>query len=412
MQVLLNNAHIVDATMAEPKLGNVLIENGVIRDLDMRSGSAEGRVVLDLQGLTLMPGLIDCHVHVVASMMNLSANAQLPDAMAVLRSLPILRGMLDRGFTTVRDVGGAPFALADAVEQGLAEGPRLIVCGKALSKTGGHTDFRQRADTHDPYRWKDKFGALGRVADGVDEVRRAARQELRQGARFIKIMANGGVGSPTDPVAWIGYSIDEITAAVQEAADAQTYVSAHLYTAQAIKRAVECGVHSLEHCNVINAEAAALAAAAGAVAVPTLVIFEALAEDGVRLGLLPESIAKIGDVRSSGLESLQILSDAGVAMAYGTDLLGEAHGRQCEEFAIRATVLPSRLVLAAATTIAAKLVGMEGRIGIVSEGALADLIAVDGNPLEDVTILASPVRNLKLVVKGGTICRDYLAPKM
>lgn len=408
MQVLFTNATIVDATLEEPREGNVLIEDGIIRDLAARALSTEGRTIIDLRGRTLIPGLIDCHVHVVASLMNLSANAQLPDATAVLRSLPIMRGMLDRGFTTVRDVGGAPYALAEAVEQGFAEGPRLIVCGKALSKTGGHTDFRPRHDTHDPYRWKDKFGALGRVADGVDEVRRAARQELRQGAQFIKIMANGGVGSPTDPIAWIGYSVDEITAVAQEAADAQTYVAAHLYTAAAIKRAVQCGVHSLEHCNNIDKEAAAAAAAACAVAVPTLVIFEALAEDGARLGLPPESIAKISDVRTRGLGSLEILESAGVSMAYGTDLLGEAHERQCEEFAIRARVLPSRTILASATTIAAKLIRMEEKLGVVNEGALADLLVVDGNPLEDVTLLADPRRNLQLVMKGGDICRNRM----
>jgi len=409
MQILFTNAQLVDATMPEPRPGHVLVEDGVIRDLDARPVAADGQRVIDLKGLTLMPGLIDCHVHVVGSLMNLSANARLPDAMAVLRSLPIMRGMLDRGFTTVRDVGGAPFALAEAVAQGLAEGPRLIVCGKALSKTGGHTDFRPRIDTDDPYRWTSRYGALGRIADGVDEVRRAARQELRQGAQFIKIMANGGVGSPTDPVAWIGYSVDEITAVVQEAADAQTYVAAHLYTAPAIKRAIQCGVHSLEHCNVIDAEAARMAAAAGAVAVPTLVVFEALAQDGAALGMLPESLAKVADVHTSGLQSLQILSDAGVTMAYGTDLLGDAHPRQCEEFAIRAQVLPSRTVLAGATTIAAELIGMPGQLGIVAEGALADLIVADGNPLADVTVLADPQRRLKLVMQGGAVRRDRLA---
>lgn len=408
MQLLLTNAQIVDATMAEPIEGNVLIEDGVIRDLHARAVAAPDRTVIDLKGRTLMPGLIDCHVHVVASMMNLGLNAQLPDAMAVLRSLPIMRGMLDRGFTTVRDVGGAPFSLAEAVEQGLAVGPRLIVCGKALAKTGGHADLRSRHDTHEPNRWRRNFGALGRVADGVDEVRRAAREELREGAMFIKIMANGGVASPTDPVAWQGYSESEMRAAVEEAQDSQTYVSAHLYMSDAIARAVRCGVHSLEHCNRIDAPTAKLAAEAGCVAVPTLVTYEALASDGARLGLPPASIAKIEDVRGAGIESLAIMRDAGLTIAFGTDLLGETHARQSEEFAIRARVLSSREILASATTVAAKLIGMEGQLGAVAVGALADLLAVDGNPLTDVSLLAQPERNVRLVVKGGAVHRASL----
>ncbi len=405
MQTLFLNAAVTDATQREPREGHVLVEDGVIRDAEARPGSADNREVIDLRGRTLMPGLIDCHVHVVASMMNLTLNAQLPDAMAVLRSLPIMRGMLDRGFTTVRDVGGAPYALAEAVEQGLAPGPRLVVCGKALSKTGGHTDGRPRYDTHDPTRWARNFGALGRVADGVDEVRRACRQELRQGARFIKVMANGGVSSPTDPIAWQGYSVAEMTAAVEEAQDAQTYVSAHLYTPEAIGRALRCGVHSLEHCNRIDAPTARLAAEAGAVAVPTLVTYEALAQDGPALGLPPDSIAKIEDVRAAGMGSLSILRDAGVAMAFGTDLLGETHVRQSEEFAIRARVLPAAEVFASATTVAARLIGMEGKLGGVAPGAVADLLVVQGSPLEDVAILADHQRSILMVMKAGAVHR-------
>lgn len=408
MQILFTNALIADASHPEPFEGNVLTEHGVIRDLAARPVAAPDRLVLDLKGRTLMPGLIDCHVHVVASMMNLGANGQLPEATAVLRSLPIMRGMLDRGFTTVRDVGGAPFALAEAVENGLAVGPRLVVCGKALSKTGGHVDLRPRHDWHDAYRWARNFGALGRVADGVDEVRRAARQELREGAQFIKIMANGGVASPTDPIAWQGYSSDEMTAAVQEAEDAETYVSAHLYTSAAIARAVRCGVHSLEHCNRIDAPTAVLAAKAGCVAVPTLVTYEALASDGSRLGLPPASIAKIEDVRGAGFLSLSIMRDAGLVMAFGTDLLGETHVRQNEEFGIRARVLDSRSILASATTIAARLIGWEGRLGVVAPGAMADLLVVDGNPLENVALLASPERNIRAVIKAGALYRSTL----
>ena len=407
MQVLFTDATITDTRGRRD--GNVLVEDGIIRDLAARDAGAQGRRVIRLGGRTLMPGLIDCHVHVVASMMNLTANAQLPDAVAVLRSLPLMRGMLDRGFTTVRDVGGAPPALADAVAQGLAVGPRLICCGKALSRTGGHGDMRPRHDTDDAHRWERRFGAMGRIADGVDEVRLACRQELRQGARFIKVMANGGIASPTDPIAWQGYSREELEAAVAEAADAGTYVAAHLYTSEAIARAVRAGVHSLEHCNLIDAPTAALAAQAGAVAVPTLVTYEALAQDGPRFGFPADSIAKIETVRTAGLRSLETLRTAGVTMAFGTDLLGETQVRQSEEFAIRARILPSAEIFAATTTVAARLLGMEGQIGVVAEGAIADLLVVEGDPLADVTLLAAPERSLRVVMQQGRIHYQALA---
>lgn len=403
MQTLLANATLVDATFPEPRPGHILVEDGVIRDLDAKPASAPNRETIDLRGGTVIPGLIDCHVHVMASMMNLAENAQLPAATAVLRAVPILEGMLARGFTTVRDAAGASYALAQAIAEGLVTGPRLFVCGKALSKTGGHGDMRPRADTYDANRWAANPGALNRIADGVDEVRRACRQEFRQGASFIKIMGNGGVASPTDPVDWYGFTPEEIRAAVEEARDARTYVAAHVYTAEGITRAVECGVHSLEHCNRIDAAAARLAAQAGCVAVPTLVTYEALAQDGPSYGFPPSSVAKIESVRAAGLASLAILRDAGVSMAFGTDLLGPTHVRQSEEFAIRARELTAREILAGATTVGAKLVGMEGRIGILAPGALADLLVIDGNPLDDITILANPAKNLRLVMKEGAV---------
>jgi imidazolonepropionase-like amidohydrolase len=402
MQTLLSNARMVDATMPEPRAGNVLIEDGVIRDVDAKKPAGDC-VAIDVGGRTVMPGLIDCHVHVVASLMNIAENAQLPAAMAVLRTVPILKGMLERGFTTVRDLGGAPYALAEAIAQGLTPGPRLFVCGKALSKTGGHSDARRRSDTFDANRWAGNFGALGRIADGVDAVRLACRQMLRDGASFIKVMGNGGVASPTDPVDWFGYSVEELKAAVEEARDAHTYVAAHLYTAEGMVRAVECGVKTLEHCNRVDANAARVAAKAGAVAVPTLVTYEALAEDGPALGLPAASVAKIESVRKAGIESLGILRDAGVRMAFGTDLLGPTHVRQSEEFAIRSRVLTAREILASATTVGAELVGMKGRLGVIAEGATADLLVVEGSPLEDITVLANPEKHLRMVMKEGVV---------
>jgi len=158
-------------------------------------------------------------------------------------------------------------------------------------------------------------------------------------------------------------------------------------------------------CNRIDAPTARLAAEAGAVAVPTLVTYEALAQDGASLGLPPESIAKIEDVRAAGLGSLSILRDAGVTIAFGTDLLGETHVRQSEEFAIRSRVLPSAEILASATTVAARLIGMEGKLGVVAPGAIADLLVVQGAPLDDVAILADPWRSVQMVMKAGAIHR-------
>ncbi len=403
MRTLLTNATIVDSTHPEPRAGNILVEDGLIREIGPTTSSSIDCQIIDVQGRTIIPGLIDCHVHVVAGMMDLARNAQLPAPIAVFNAARIMKSMLDRGFTTVRDVGGASFALAESVAQGLTPGPRLIVCGKGLSKTGGHSDGRPRYDTFDANRWAGNVGALGRIADGVDEVRRACRQELRAGASFIKVMANGGVASPTDPVNWLGYTVDELKAAVEEARDAKTYVAAHLYTAEGIERAVQCGVHSLEHCNLIDRHAAQMAAEAGAVAVPTLVTYEALAQEGPALGLPAASVAKIESVRRAGIESLSILRDAGVPMAFGTDLLGETHRRQSEEFAIRSQVLSPAEILASATTVAARLIGMEGRLGVIAEGAIADLLVIDGAPLDDITILSDPARNLRLVMKEGVI---------
>jgi imidazolonepropionase-like amidohydrolase len=404
MQILLQNATLIDAAWPEPRHGSLLVEDGLIRDIDSPGAALKpDRQIIDLRGRAVIPGLIDSHVHVMASMMDLAANAQLPAPLAILCAVPILKGMLERGFTTVRDTGGAHPALAEAIAQGLTPGPRLFTCGKALSKTGGHSDARPRYDTGDANRWTANAGALGRIADGIDQVRLACRQQLREGASFIKIMGSGGVASPTDPIHWFGYTPEEIRAAVDECRDAHTYVAAHVYTPDTITRAVDCGVHSLEHCNNIDAAAARRAAQALAVAVPTLVTYEALALDGPALGLPPASTAKIENVRRSGLESLSVLRDAGVTMAYGTDLLGPTHVRQNEEFAIRSRVLPARDILASATIIGARLVGMAGRLGTLAPGSIADLLVVQGNPLDDISLLADPGKNLFLVMKDGVI---------
>ena len=404
--ILLANARLVDGASPSPSDPiDVLIESGTIREVgpELSSASAER---LDLGGRTLMPGLIDAHVHVVACEADLGRNAALPDALVAHRAARIMRAMLMRGFTTVRDVGGATQGLRAARDEGLFEAPRLLLSGKALSQTGGHADFRGRFEDRPQPHWR--LGAMGRLCDGVAEVRRAAREEIKGGADFVKIMANGGVASPTDPIHFLGFAREEILAVVEEAANAGTYVAAHLYTDEAIARAVACGVRSLEHCNLITPATARAAAAAGCIAVPTLVTYEALATEGASMGLPPESVAKIETVRAAGMRSLEIMREAGLAMAYGTDLLGGMHRHQSEEFVIRGRVLPAAEVIASATTVAARLLRLEGRIGCIAPGAHADLVVVDGDPLADLSLLGGQGRHMPAIMLAGRFVKNTL----
>jgi imidazolonepropionase-like amidohydrolase len=403
--ILFDNARIVDGTADRPSDPvQVLIEGGIIREVGTSIGSGTAQRI-DLTGKILMPGLIDAHVHVVASTADLDLNGRLPDPLITVRAFKLMGEMLNRGFTTVRDVGGATSGLVAAAREAAWPTPRLNISGKALAQTGGHCDYRGPFDDN-PVRTRNfPLGMLGRIVDGVPEVRRAAREEIKGGANFIKIMANGGVSSPTDPIHFLGFSIEELRAVVEEASNAGTYVSAHLYTDQAIRRAVECGVHSLEHCNLIGAETARLAASKGAFAVPTLVTYDKLSSEGASMGLPPASVAKVDDVRLAGMESLTIMRDAGLQMAYGSDLLGGMHIHQSEEFVIRGRVLPPVEVIGSATHVAARLLRMEGKIGTISAGAFADLVVVDGNPLDDLSLLTGQGAHMPMIMKDGVFIR-------
>ena len=384
----------------------VLVDGQTIREVSEQPPAAAGARVIDASGKVLMPGLIDCHVHCLASQVHLGRLAHLPNVLAVLRAVPLLRGMLERGFTTVRDAGGADYSLAEATRSGVIEGPRIFPSGRALSQTGGHGDFRERNDVIEPCACTAKIGAISRVVDGVDAVRRAVREEIQKGATQIKIMASGGVASPNDPIHFLGYSEDEIRAAVEEATNAGTYVMAHAYTGRAIARAVRCGVRTIEHGNLVDADAARTMADHGAIAVPTLATYEALAAEGAALGFPPEAVAKIEAVRGDGLRSLEVFARAGVRMAYGTDLLGESQRLQSDEFALRARVLGAAEAIRAATTHAAFLLNMEGRLGTVAAGAIADLLLIDGNPLENIDLLRGQGGSIQLMMKDGRILKD------
>ena len=254
----------------------------------------------------------------------------------------------------------------------------------------------------------DLHGHFSHVADGVSAVRKAAREKLRRGATQIKIMSAGKVTSPTDPVWNVQYSHEETAAVVEEAEGWRTYVMAHAYTPESIRRAVNAGVRSIEHGNLIDVETAQLMAQKRAYIVPTLATFFKMREQGVELKLPKASVAKIDVVVDSGLRSLEICKKAGVPMGWGTDLLGELHPMQNEEFAIRAEVLSAHEILRSCTTINAEILNEAGELGTVSEGAIADLLVIDGNPLDDIKLLAPGGVNMRLIMKDGVIFKNEL----
>ena len=407
---LFRGGPVFDGAGAEARDGlEVLVEGARIKEVSDRPITAEGARVVELRGRCLMPGLIDAHFHALAADADLAKVDAMPKSLLYQHARRILEGTLMRGFTSVRDAGGADYGLAMAVASGLIKGPRLFYAGKALSQTGGHGDLR-------PLEPESLAGclccqgslALTRVADGVTEVRRAAREELRRGANQVKIMASGGVASPSDPIWNLQYSEEEIRAIVWEAQSWRSYVMAHAYTPESIARCVRFGVRSIEHGNLIDAATARLCAETGAYVVPTLATYEALHRVGRDLGFPEVSLAKLDDVREAGLGALEILKAAGVKMGLGTDLLGEMHRYQLDEFAIRAKVLPAHEILISATSLNAEILNRSGELGIVAPGALADLIVLDGDPVKDIAVLSGGGEGVRLVMKGGTVYKDAM----
>ena len=408
MRIKLENCGLFDGTSDDVMPGmHVLVADGQVREVSDRAIGSEADRVIDASEHTLMPGLIDAHVHVAAATPNLAALEAMHPTYVAHWTATYMSEMLDRGFTTVRDVGGCDAGTKRAQAEGMIRGPRLQTSGKALGQTGGHTDFRgtSRADIGDIQRRH--LPSLGRIVDGVPACLAAARDELRLGADFVKIMANGGVATPTDPIDWIQFTPDEIQAIVTVAEAANTYVAAHTYTARAIEHACVNGVRTLEHCNLIDDRVARVLKEHGAYAVPTLVIYDCLDRHADAIGLGGENREKNRKVREAGLQSLEIMHQAGVPMGYGTDLLGWMGRDQSEEFALRAQVLPTIEVLKSATSVNAEILRRPD-LGHVAEGATADLILVAGDPLADISCLLGQGERIPLVLQDGAIVKDMM----
>ena len=404
---ILRNASVLDPERGELAEGqSVVIDGTRIGDVGPGLAGPDDAVVLDVAGQTVMPGLIDAHTHPAVVDMDLFAMAEWPPSYVAARAGRALEGMLARGFTTIRDVGGGDFGLARAVEEGYFTGPRIRFGGKQLSQTGGAGDWR--APSRRVYDDNYYSPAIGVICDGVPEVRRAVREEVRRGAHHIKVYLSGAVDSPSDRVDSTQFSLEELRAIVEEATAANIYVAGHAYTSRAINRGLECGVRSIEHGNLMDSSSIPLFKQHGAFYVPTIVTYQTLAQKS-RDGLLPADIAaKLEEVIDGAIGALEMAHKAGIPIVYGTDLFADMHDQQLREFIIRAEVQPAADLIRSATTTAAQLLRLVGDVGVVAPGALADLLVVDGNPLEDIRVLTTPQRSLKLIMKDGQIYKNAL----
>jgi imidazolonepropionase-like amidohydrolase len=407
---VLTNAFLIDCTGADPVEGAaVVIEDDRIQDVapSGRVGPLPGPVrTLDCRGATLMPGLTDAHVHICAVTENITdQHRYYPPSYIAARAMRRAEECLMQGFTTVRDAGGADYGFRLALEEGHFPGPRLLVSGHYISQTGGHGDKRRRAEWTDPIDCC--VGMIGSIADGEAEVRKAVREQLRRDVDQIKIMASGGAMSPSDELDTTQFTVAEMRAAVEEARAVGKYVLSHAYSDTAVRHAIEAGVRSIEHGNLIREPAARAIKEADAFLVPTMITYEMIYREGKRYGIGDHQIQKIDLARQQSVQGLTYAYRAGCQIGSGSDLLGDMMTQRAVEFELKAQVMTPMETLLSATKVNAELFRMSDRIGTVEPGKYADLIVVAGDPLRNLRVFQNP-DNLRLIMKGGRLYKKTL----
>jgi imidazolonepropionase-like amidohydrolase len=408
-QYLFKNFAMLDPERDELEGGyELLVEGEHIREISPTPIRAESADIIDCGKRTLMPGLIDSHVHVVLSEVSIPRLEHVPLTLMTARAALLMRNMLDRGFTTVRDTGGADWGLKEATDKWLLPGPRLFIAGQALGPTGGHSDGRRRTEHGTRCHCCDALHFAMGLADGVTEVRKAVREQMRQGCDQVKIMMSGGVASPYDPLDSLQFSPEEVAAAVEEAHAFGRYVCAHAYSVESITRAAHAGVRTIEHGNLVDEPTAKLMASKGMYLIANLVTYYEMKKRAAEFGMSSDMLAKNDLVIDGGLRSLEICKRAGVPVAYGTDLLGQLQSEQSREFIIRSEVQKPIEIIRAATLIGAEIVRQVGRLGCLKPGAYADLLLVDGNPLKDLGVLQEQGKYLAMIMKGGRFYKNRL----
>jgi imidazolonepropionase-like amidohydrolase len=383
----------------------VLVENGRVKAAGRRASISvpADSERIDASGLTVLPGLIDCHVHLTMLGEGLDVVQMLttPPTLELMRAVQGARRTLDAGFTTVRDAAGAPAGVRMAIDAGYFPGPRMFVTVSALSQTGGHTDgyFLCGADIDVPLPDRPSM-----TVDGVEPMRRRVRELIRAGADWIKLCTSGGVLSPGDQPHHAALTLDEIKAAVGEAAAQGRKVMAHAQANTGIKNALRGGVATIEHGIWLDGDAIEMMLDGGNALVPTLVAPQWVIRHA-EAGKMPAYAAdKARAVVADHTASIRQAIEAGVKIAFGTDTGVGPQGTNGEEFLLmQALGMEPIDCIRAATTVAAETIGMQG-VGQLKEGSWADMIGVPGDPLADLTLLAKP-DNVHLVVKGGEVVK-------
>lgn len=350
--------------------------------------------VIDATGRWLIPGLIDAHFHAYATGMDGFEIERGPLSFAAINGTARLSKALGRGFTTVRDVAGGDIGLARAIDADLFASPRYHFTGPALSQTGGHGDPRS---AHVDVCFS--HGHMCEVVDGVDALRVAVRDRLRTGAHAIKVMASGGVFSLTDPIRVPQYSPEELRAVVEEATRRGSYVAAHAYSSEAVRHAVENGVRSIEHGNLIDQETAQLMADAGAFLVPTLAAYDAMDRRGAAVGLNEISLAKNSEVLSKGQDAVRMALAAGVRVGFGSDLMGELEDEQLAGVRLQVEAVGAAETLRSMTVVNAELIGDEA-LGHLDVGAYGDAVLLDADPIATPSVLSDETARVAVIRAG------------
>ncbi|HAT1867832.1 TPA: amidohydrolase family protein [Legionella pneumophila] len=409
--ILFKNANVILGESTEiQKNFDVMVQNDLISQVSQTPlQPLEGMRVIDVKGKTLMPGLIDAHAHVTGLTLS-PKNIFYSEAEIFLAAATYLKNSLFYGFTTLREAGGADFRIAQLLDNKSIPGPRLFYSGRALTQTGGGADFRKPNEQIDPCGHVGSFSTMSVIADGVDEVRKAAREELRKGATQLKVFASGGVVFPSlsNPTLY-EYSEEELSTIVEEARARNTYVMAHAYSDESVRKCIKSGVRSIEHANFVSESTVELMSESGVFYDPTFISLVQRIESAEQNRLSEAIVANLKNTIEKGKKVYEYALKYKIPIAFGTDLWGpEAQRDQLREFEMRKELDSAANIIRSATVVNAELLMQKGKLGVISEGAYADLLVVDGNPLVNLNVLLRPDENLKLIMKDGVIYKNEL----